>query len=137
MIGVSLLTIQTILNGIVFHNQDLWVGKGRRFLNATDDLPTCVEESSEISSSELVFRLGAALLLLVLSGTFSGLTLGLLGLDITGLDVRNTHTLLLQKKKKTMTATNDSPNYQSNTDYYSRRSNIDRSKVCEKNLSSS
>ena len=100
MIGVSLLTIQTILNGIVFHNQDLWVGKGRRFLNATDDLPTCVEESSEISSSELVFRLGAALLLLVLSGTFSGLTLGLLGLDITGLDVRNPHTLLSQKKKK-------------------------------------
>ena len=49
----------------------------------------------EIAAGELVLRLGAALMLLILSGTFSGLTLGLLGLDITGLDVRRRKTLSL------------------------------------------
>ena len=93
MIG-STLAIQTILNGLVFHNQDLYVGIGRRFLSNSSDV-ACVEESSEIATGELVLRLGAALMLLILSGTFSGLTLGLLGLDITGLDVRRRKTLSL------------------------------------------
>ena len=86
MIGVT-LAIQTVLNGLVFHNQDLYVGKGRRFLTNATNPVAFVEESSEIGTGELVLRLGAALMLLILSGTFSGLTLGLLGLDITGLDV--------------------------------------------------
>ena len=86
MIGVT-LAIQTVLNGLVFHNQDLYVGKGRRFLTNATNPVACVEESSEIGTGELVLRLGAALMILVLSGTFSGLTLGLLGLDLTGLDI--------------------------------------------------
>ena len=60
----------------------------RRLVETNSTL--CVVEEAEVTAVEYAWRLGLALILLVMSGTFSGLTLGLLGLDITGLDVRIT-----------------------------------------------
>lgn len=60
----------------------------RRLVETNSTL--CVVDEAEVTAVEYAWRLGLALILLVMSGTFSGLTLGLLGLDITGLDVRIT-----------------------------------------------
>lgn len=51
-----------------------------------DTNQTCVEET-DVAAVEYIWRLSIALFLLMWSGTFSGLTLGLLGLDLTGLDI--------------------------------------------------